>query len=254
MKNVTIGWFGDSFVASRYSTRDREVTFLKLVENYLNVEKDGHLGLGGSSLEDCIILQFMPLFESNALPDICIFSWTDIHRLYNKKIRGFLNGIGTIENALKNMTDQEEQNILKAAKYYYLYLLDPVLDTYRATALLEWFDNNILSKLKDKKIIHLWSFGKEFNKTINHYRWKNGVEIRPSLNTVSNLSSSTTNWGFKKNGERIDARPNHISYEYNQIPFEWIKTAIDNYQNGLLYDYTDQINKMKEENRVKSAI
>lgn len=247
--NKSIGFFGDSFVAARWSNRPGETTFIELIIEHYNFERVTCVGFPGSSLEDCIILQLMPLFEIGSMPDVCIFSWTDIHRLFHRKLRETLNGVGTITNALKEVRDQEEKGILNAAKEYYLHLIDLEVNTYRAKALCEWIDNNVFSKLADKKIIHLWSFGVGVDSHTDEfpYRWKNGTEIRPSLYEISKLCSFSDDWRTNDKGQRIDQRPNHISYEYNQIPYNWICTAIDNYKNGMLYDYTDQINKMKEE-------
>lgn len=244
--NKSIGFFGDSFVATRYSRRPGETTFIELIIQHYNFEKVTCLGVGGSSLEDCIMLQVMPLFKIGFMPDVCIFSWTDIHRLFHRRLRGTLNGLGTIKNASKHSVDLEEKNVLRAAEQYYLHLMDTEVNTFRANALFEWIDNNVFLKLIDKKIIHLWSFSNREYWGLD-YRWKNGVEIRPSLNEISTLCSSPDDWRLNDKEERCDRRPNHISYEYNQIPYNWICTAIDNYKNGMLYDYTDQINKMKEE-------
>lgn len=245
--NKSIGFFGDSFVATRYSRRPGETTFIELIIQHYNFEKVIGLGIGGSSLEDCIILQVMPLFKIGSVPDVCIFSWTDIHRLFHRKLRGTLSGLGTIKNAFEQSIDLEEKNILRAAEQYYLHLMDTEVNTYRAKALYEWVDNNVFSKLADKTIIHLWSFGTAPNNCVFPYRWKNGTEIRPSLDEISKLCNSPNDWRINDKQQRYDVRPNHIPYEYNQIPYNWICTAIDNYKNGMLYDYTDQINKMKEE-------
>ena len=245
--NKSIGFFGDSFVASRWSNRPGETTFLELIFKHYNFERVTCVGVGGSSLEDCIILQLMPLFKIGSMPDVCIFSWTDIHRLFHRNLRGTLNGVETIKRALNKTTNLEEKNILNAAKEYYLHLIDTEVNTYRAKALYEWVDNNVFSKLADKKIIHLWSFGINPDISVFPYRWNNGAEIRPSLYEISKLCSFSDDWRINDEGQRVDQRPNHIAYEYNQIPYNWICTAIDNYKNGMLYDYTDQINKMKEE-------
>ena len=51
------------------------------------------------------------------------------------------------------------------------------------------------------------------------YTWKNGVEIRPSLITVSLENYDTT--------MIEDRRPNHLDGDKNDIVFDWIRDTID---------------------------
>ena len=228
---MKIGFFGDSFCAMNHISKDYEyTTYINKLENYYNADIV-NLGVVGSSIYDLLLLQLTPFIESDTVPDVCIFVWTNVTRLYNKDIR-HLNCLPE-KYLYKIIKTEAQKNILDAARHYYLHLQDTDLDLFKAKAVLYYFDNEILKSLPTTKIIHLWSFGEMDNGYTTYiHRWKTGVEIRPALIRVVSPN------GYL--GNNFD--PNHLSDDKkNEIVFEWIKEAIDNYENGKLIDESSTI-------------
>ena len=221
----TIGFFGDSFcsVVESGNNLDRwefeDETYLKKVRDHYGLEVV-NVGQVGSSVWDLLLLQLNPLIENDKVPDICVFVWTSIGRLFHREHRD-LNSGSVLHDDTKAKGD-----VLEAAKQYFQHFYDFEKDQIEYQSLLEYIDNNVLSKLKTKKIIHLWSFGnvedwndiKNSKITYNH-QWKHGVEIRPSLITISLENYDTT--------MIEDRRPNHLDGDKNNTVFDWIRDAID---------------------------
>ena len=234
---MRIGFFGDSFCAD-YKSLNSYDTYIKKIADYTNSEVV-NLGVSGSSVSDIILLQLKPYKQTNQYPDICVFVWTEPNRLFNREFRN-LNSATVVAPEIKS-------DIHKAADSYYKYLHDIELAELQYVALLQYIDTNILSSIPDStKIIHLWSFGKwakDFSKESLSYskidywhRWQNGVEIRPSLMSIQLLDSKSL---FSDS-----YAPNHIDNEFkNNLIFNAIKSALDNYKDGCIIDLT---NKMEQ--------
>lgn len=219
---MKIGFFGDSFCAKNYIDTDEYTTYVNKLETHY-VADIVNLGVPGSSIYDLMLLQLNPFIESNKIPDVCVFVWTTVNRLFNKEIRHIncypQNYVYTLT------TTNRQKKILDAAREYYEFLQDDELDLFKATAFFYYFDNVVLSKFpKSTKIIHLWSFGNMRNGYVDYiHEWKNGVEIRPALVTLVSENGLLTN----------NFDPNHLQGDLkNEIVFNWIKDAIDNYENG----------------------
>ena len=224
MKEQTIGFFGDSFCANKNNPLNifsKTNTYTSMLADHLK-SRIVNLGVGGSSIADTILLQLTPFIKSNTVPDICVFVWTNPGRLFNRTFRN-LNHASVLDAT-------SSDPIWKAAKDYYGHLYDHELIELEYIALLEYIDNNILSSLPSTtKIIHLWAFGKfkDFTEEFlsidhidYHYKWKNGIEIRPALISVSLLGSTVEK--FINNHV-----PNHMdTQEKNDIIFTWIKDAL----------------------------
>jgi hypothetical protein len=229
----TIGFFGDSYCA--YLTGesgDQKFTNLKTYMSLVSENYDVKVvnrGVPGSSIYDSLLLQFGTLLKNKRVPDICVFVWTDPNRLFHRYTRRINLG-GTLH---KQNTGKE----WTAARHYYEELHDPDLSILQYVSTLHYYDDFVFSKLPSRvKIIHMWSFGeipiisdpneKLMPDSIKYlYRWKHGVEIRPSLVTLSeNL---------------LDPSPNHIgTQEQNNALYNWIRYGIENYKDGRLLDYT----------------
>jgi len=219
---MKIGFFGDSFCSYLSLPGYSFSTYIKLLQDHYDAEIV-NLGLGGSSIYDLLILQLMPFIESNTVPDICVFTWTEPHRLFHQQIRN-------ITAAASTSTDPDP--VIQAAKQYYLNLEDSELDELRYRATLHYVDNVILPTLPSTtKIVHLWSFGIPYNyeyrnpdsfapnKVQYYHTWKNGVEVRPPMITLAVEGHKI---------EDLNGRPNHlIGQEKNNRMFEIIKQAID---------------------------
>jgi len=210
--NMTIGFFGDSFcsdISNNHSINNNYDTYLTKVSNHFNATIT-NTGIGGSSIWDLVLLQF----QSQLLPDVCVFVWTDHHRLFHRSHRG-INAASIANNSIS-------PSLRKPSQEYYKHFYDEEKHKLEYQSLLFYFDKNVLSKYIDTKFIHLWSFDDEYP-----YRWETGVEIRPALETISIQELKS----FPKN----DTRANHIEGEHkNQLISNCISTAIVKYQNGLL--------------------
>lgn len=227
----TVGFFGDSYcsiasIPEAYKEYADLKTYINLVSENYNL-RIVNLGQPGSSIYDSLLLQFQPFLKRKQFPDVCVFVWTDPHRIYHHTTRKINFG-----NA------QDPRNVgseWEAARLYYRELYYPEIEELRYVSLLHYYDSVIFPKIPNNvKIIHLWSFGEVSGvaptKKINPnqvsyaYRWSTGVEIRPSLVTLSKCI--------------IDNSPNHIGVqEKNDILSNQIGIAIDNYKNGKLLEF-----------------
>lgn len=200
---MKIGFYGDSFcceISNPHSKLKGYDTYIKKIKDYYNADIV-HLGVGGSSVWDVILQQF----NLGAVPDVCVFSWTDFNRLYHKDVRNITY------SSLKNkkikdykLNDLIYYNVISASKKYFDYLHDSEKAKLEYRAALEYFDNNILNQVNGK-IIHLWSFE-------NTYTWKHGINVPIPLNLLVCGSSLAAN--------HLDGE------ELNEQVFQLIKNSI----------------------------
>jgi hypothetical protein len=216
---MKIGFYGDSFcneVNNAHNLYYKYETYIKKLKKHYNADIT-HLGTGGSSHWDVILNQFK---IDNNLPDVCIFCWTDYARLYNSKVRDL-----TYNSVLSAKAKDWKPNRLlnpfihTAAKHYFNHLYDNDKSMIEYLSALYYFDKMILSQISSStKIIHLWSFNS------NGHRWTTGLTVKTPLVSITNLKDELPNSSIG---------PNHFGdANKNQIAFEWIKEAIDNYQLG----------------------
>lgn len=238
---MRIGFFGDSYCAQQHLfytqyQKNNHDTYIKKLSDHYNAEICS-LGQNGSSIWDTILIQFKK-FENN-LPDVCIFSWTNSGRIFNRKVRNI-----NTSSALSEQTEDKE--IWDAAKKYYYYLSDIEKEQNEYLSAIYYFDNVILNKLnKNIKIIHMWSFGdinydlKNYHNPNNIryiYKWQSGIEIRPALYSISMKNCFDEKINYR------DWRPNHLDGDKkNNLVFNWIKYAIDNYEPGKILNFTDDV-------------
>ena len=216
--NMTIGFFGDSFcsdIKNKHSIDYKYDTYLEKVANHFTATIT-NTGVGGSSAWDVVLIQFNEQVKKG-LPDVCVFVWSDLHRLFHRTHRNLnFNSVERIHTPVHN-----------AAKEYYHHLHDQEKQSLEYISLLYYFDNVILPKHPNINFIHLWSFGEDPISTTpageRHYiyQWKTGVEIRPALATLSVDS-------IEMEFPTLDLRANHISGdEKNQKAADWIISAIN---------------------------
>lgn len=221
----TIGFFGDSFCEYRthpHCIENNYETYIQKVVNYFNFDLV-QLGEPGSSIWDLYFLQFDKFIKNDNIPDICVFSWTSHNRLYHPTVR---NITAATLSFLK--PNRDIKLIWNAASLYYQHLFNEEKHLLEYVSFLYYFDNHILSKLTESsKFIHLWSFDDML------YSWNNGIEIKPSLSEVAT---------FKNDNPEYYGIPNHISGELrNQIVFECIKDAINNYGKINMYNLNSYV-------------
>jgi len=174
---MKIGFFGDSFceeMNNPHNIMHDYDTYLTKIKNHYAADIV-HLGHGGSSYWDVILKQF-PSIDT---PDVCIFCWTDYHRLYHPIVRNLTYGT-TVELKLK---DIKLSNILnyatvEAAKRYFKFLYDDRKAKEEMISALYRFDREVLVKIPNTKIIHLWCFDVT-------YAWQNGIVLPNVLNNLA---------------------------------------------------------------------
>jgi hypothetical protein len=237
---TTIGFFGDSFCADKNDEVLGLETYIEKLSKHYNADIV-NLGHGGSSVWDLFLYQFNPKLRNNKVPDICVFVWTEHLRLFHRKVRNINHGSTFHEKHETNL------GLWNAAKNFYNHLLDDEKHLYEYKNLLYYLDHEIFSKLEDKKIIHLWSFGEPLewsekgftpNNINYHYRWKNGVEIRPPLICTSLSGIRYEEFVTKDCSNHFDTQ------EKNDFVFNLIKFSIDNYKKGMLINTPFKIDKI----------
>lgn len=257
---MKIGFYGDSYCQIYGHDKHNNIlydTYIKKIADHYGIQKEEivNYGLGGSSVWDTIILQYGLINDNRNIPDVLIFVWTDHMRLYNRHIRS-LNTASIIKGNERflvrgnNVTGSQIADILNASREYYMHIIDPFKEELSYVSVLKYFDKEVLSKIADKcKIIHMWSFFKPSPKTYHleekqlkltdenyYFRWKNGMEIRPTLLELSMYGLDPTKTVLEKMTN--DTRSNHIEGEYkNSLLANTIINAIDNYETGKLIKY-----------------
>ena len=155
---TTIGFFGDSFCAdfeNRHSIDHEYETYIKKLKNHYNADIV-NMGVAGSNVWDPILLQFKP-FENNP-PDIAIFVWTHIANIFHRECRN-LQYFNMTNPALMSSLYKPNATMM-AANQFFEHLFDIEKVTVEYLAALMYFDDTVLSKLNNTKIIHMWGFGK----------------------------------------------------------------------------------------------
>lgn len=185
---MSIGFFGDSYCSTLDSKDTRWETYISLLAKHFNCTPSC-LGTPGSSITDCILNQFLPLYNSNMVPDISIFCWTDPVRVYSKAIKNL-----TVSNcALYKDSDVKEY---EAGYSYFKYLYDEEETILRTKALLYWFDREILSSIKSK-VVHLFSI----TNYDSIYLFNNGTSFTTPLREFVNQKGTNLNASNHINGK-----------------------------------------------------
>jgi hypothetical protein len=213
--NMTIGFFGDSFcgdISNDHSITNNYTTYLTKVSDHFGATIT-NTGVGGSSVWDLVLIQFKEQIKKG-LPNVCVFIWTDMQRLFDRKHRNI------------NFRSSEYISSLEhnAAKKYFYHLYDDEKQRLEYTSLLYYFDTVVLPNYPNSKFVHLWSFGEELDLQTKErhylYTWKNGIEIRPALELFSTIDGEEL--------PEFDVRANHIAgEETNQQVADKIITAIN---------------------------
>jgi len=197
---MRIGFYGDSFCTSR-TTDLGFTTYIQKTADYYNAEIV-NLGVGGSSVWDVIMLQY----PKENPPDISVFCWTSPDRLFHRTCRRLTHNIH------KHQLPDSDLQI--AASMYFKHLHDVEKSTLEAKAAMYYFDNTVL-KYSPSKIVHLWSFGKNYQELdyTEVYTFTHGNDTSLSLVDLAEFGH---------------AYPNHIyGDENNNKIFEIIKNAVD---------------------------
>ena len=206
----TIGFFGDSFCAGREPN-----SWCVLLANRLNAQIT-HWGEPGRSVWSTFF-KFNQLNKTNKLPDICILCYTEPYRLYHPS---------TILSANTEPVEGVDPKIYEALEQYWIHLHNYDKDELAYEYAVKWFDHDVLSKIKNKTIVQMWSFrpfetaGKDAGIKLN-----SGIFIDESL-YASSLTQNTPAGGVTMPwGAGII---NHMNEEQNKLWADKVYTIIKN--------------------------
>lgn len=215
--------FGDSYTIDS----DRNYSYINRLRKDYQVET---LGIAGTSNWNIAlsIINYQQDF------DIAIVFWTMPYRLYHPS---YCLTLTTIKNVVPSNRDEREA--FRAAESFHQRLFFKDKEDFAFICLLHWIDDYFKEKFPDKKIINGWAFSKVnsektlFDDTISnptfHYRFSNGVEIRPSLSylTYSNGEDAINH----------ESLINHLSESDHLIVYNTLVNAIDNYEDNKILDF-----------------
>jgi len=206
----TIGFFGDSFCAGR-----EPESWCVLLANQLNAQIT-HWGEPGRSIWTTFF-KFNQLNKANRLPDICVLCYTEPYRLYHPSV---------ILSANTEPVEGVDPKIYQALEQYWIHLHNYDKDELSYEYSVKWFDHDVLSKIKNKTIVQMWSFrpfetaGKDADIKLN-----SGIFIDESL-YASSLTENTQAGGVTMPwGKGII---NHMSAEQNKLWADKVYTIIKN--------------------------
>ena len=198
----TIGFFGDSFCAGR-----EPESWCVLLANQLNA-RITHWGEPGRSIWTTFF-KFNKLNKTNRLPDICVLCYTEPYRLYHPSV---------ILSANTEPAEGVDPKIYEALEQYWTHLHNYDKDELAYEYAVKWFDHDVLSKIKNKTIVQMWSFrpfetaGKDAD-----IKLKSGIFIDESMLSFSKQDCEAEN--SKKSGaiNLCDKGINHMTIEQNKL-------------------------------------
>ena len=166
---MRIGFFGDSFCEEMNNPHNLVKgynTYLTKIKQHYDADIV-HLGHGGSSYWDVLLKQF----PSIQTPEVCVFMWTDCHRVYHPTVRNLTYGT-TVGLKLKDikLSNIINYSTVEAAKRYFKFLYDDAKAKEEMISAVYRFDREVLSKLSNTKIVHAWCFD-------NIYQWQTGTVL-----------------------------------------------------------------------------
>jgi hypothetical protein len=171
----SIGFFGDSFCAS-----NQPESWCNILQQKLGGKKIRWFGNPGKSIWS-VFFQFNKLIEQNMVPDICIFCWTEPHRLYHPEL---ILSVGT------QPLEGVDPNVYKTLDNYWKYLHSEEKAEMAHEYSLKYYDQNVLSKL-DKEIVQMWSF-----KPTNNIELTTGIFINECMFEFSKSDGTKDGWGI----------------------------------------------------------
>ena len=198
----TIGFFGDSFCASR----DPE-SWCVLLASKLNA-KVVSWGEPGRSIWTTF-LKFNQRIKQNIVPDYSVFCWTEPYRLFHPKL---------ILSANTEPLEGVDPNVYKALDAYWKYLHNYDKDEMAYEYSIKHYDQNVLSKI-DKQIVQMWSLrpfetaGKDAD-----IKLTSGKFIDESMFAFSKLAGEKHGWGI--------GTINHMTVEQNK---QWAEKVYEKF-------------------------
>lgn len=187
----TIGFFGDSFCASNQSE-----SWCNILQQKLGCDRIRWFGEPGRSIWS-VFFRFNKLIEQDRVPDYSIFCWTEPYRLYHPRL---------ILSANTQPLEGVDPEVYKTLENYWKHLHNYDKDELSYEYAIKYYDQNILSKVQNKKIVQMWSF-KPFETADKNANIKltTGIFINESM---FSFSGGKDNWG--------EGTINHMTVEQNK--------------------------------------
>jgi len=204
----TIGFFGDSFCAS-----NQPESWCNILQQKLGARRIRWFGEPGRSVWNTMI-KFNRLIDTNQVPDISIFCWTEPYRLYHPEL---------ILTANTEPLEGVDPKIYKALEDYWKYFQNYEKDEMTYEYALKYYDQHILSKV-DSQIVQMWSFKPfETNNKDAGIKLQTGVVIDESLMSFSKQNKDS-NWRMGGTINECNMGINHMTVEQNQ---EWAEKVYE---------------------------
>jgi len=122
-------------------------SWCNILQQKLGANRSRSFGEPGRSVWNTMI-KFNKLVETNRVPDISIFCWTEPYRLYHPK---------QILTANTQPLEGVDPNMYKALDEYWIHLHSYDKDEMAYEYALKHYDQNILSRV-NSEIVQMWSF------------------------------------------------------------------------------------------------
>lgn len=171
--------------------------------------------------------------------DVVIMAWSEIQRLYHPVV----SPINTVLAERNRNTDTPFSEVYQAAHDFYMNLMDMNKQNYEMRALMTMFDD-IVKEYPETKFINLhcfsWLNQNEWWTVYDkigpeqiryHYKFKNCMEVRPSLMYLSRRDG----WPGDKMLHK-ETRECHMTAPMHRLLTDAIIDAIENYQPGKIVD------------------
>lgn len=166
--------------------------------------------------------------------DVVVFAWSNKARLYHPKVKPICPTTADDPDLVEGY--QQNKAAWKAAKQYYSYLYDDYKATFEIQGMCHLMDHMTL-EYPNIKFIHMFCYADnrapgfsmyEKNNVANLeylYEFKNGVNIRPALMTLSYNDQWPSDF-------RKEKRACHMTDKMHTVLSESIYEAIVNYKPG----------------------
>ena len=196
----SIGFFGDSFCAS-----NQPESWCNILQNKLGAKRIRWFGEPGRSIWTTM-MKFNKLIETEQVPDISIFCWTEPYRMYHPEL---------IMTANTEPVEGIDPRIYHALEDYWKYLQNYEKDEMSYEYSLRYYDQNILSKVKSE-IVQMWSFKPvETNDKDAGIKLQTGVVIDQSLMSFSK-EGKDDGWRTRGIINECDLGVNHMTVQQNK--------------------------------------
>ncbi len=220
--------FGDSFIVRGDGILK---TYLDKAAEKLNATVD-YMGESGTGPWKALINFYN--YPNKKDVDVVVFAWSDKARLYHPSVKPICPT--TVDDPDLVEGYQQNKSVWKAAKQYYSYLYDDQKTTFEIKGMCHLIDEMSLN-YPNIKFIHMFCYADNrtpgysmYEKNNVHkleyiYTFKNGINVRPALMTLSYNDQWPADF-------RKEKRACHMTDKMHDVLSESIYKAITNYNPG----------------------